>query len=98
MSLRRRVATLSGVAALCLSAVALTPSPAMAAPSGCTYQYGSHQVSSLCTSSGTGRHLLVVRAQHYTGPILITGLCVPVGQTSTATVNWPITYVGSADC
>ncbi|WP_283134317.1 hypothetical protein [Rhizohabitans arisaemae] len=97
MSLRRRIATLSSVAALALSAVAFTPGTAMASPSNCSYQYGSSWVSGLCTS-GTGKHFVVVRAQHYTGLILITGLCVPIGQTSTATVNWPIVYVGSSAC
>ncbi|NUR88559.1 MAG: hypothetical protein HOY71_31095 [Nonomuraea sp.] len=97
MSLRRRFAVLSSVAALGLGAVALTPGAALASPSGCTTQQGSNWASSLCTS-GTGKHMVVVRAQHYTGPILITGPCVNIGQTSYTTVNWPITYVGSAGC
>ncbi|NRQ34060.1 hypothetical protein HII36_19700 [Nonomuraea sp. NN258] len=97
MSLRRRIATLSSIAALGLSVVALNSGPAMAAPSGCTTQQGSNWASSLCTS-GTGRHMVVVRARHYTGPILVTGPCVAIGQTSWTTVNWPITYVGWAGC
>ncbi|MFD0886277.1 hypothetical protein ACFQ08_17160 [Streptosporangium algeriense] len=97
MSFRRRAVTLASSAALCLGVLALTPTSAMAAPSGCTVQQGSNWASSLCTS-GTGRHLVVVRAQHYTGNILITGPCVPIGQTSKTTVNWPVTYVGSAGC
>ncbi|MER5628150.1 hypothetical protein [Streptosporangium sp. NPDC002544] len=103
MSLRRRVATLSGVAALCLSAMALTPGPAMAAPSGCTVQYNLAQqwATSHCTS-GTGGHMVVVRQQHpspVVGPILITGPCVPVGQTSSATITpWPVTSVAWVSC
>ncbi|WP_043635333.1 hypothetical protein [Nonomuraea candida] len=97
MSLRRRVATLSSIAALGLGIAALTPGTALAGPSGCSTHHTSNWASSLCTS-GTGKHMVVVHAQHHTGTILITGPCVPIGQTSGTSVNWPIKYVGSAGC
>jgi hypothetical protein len=101
MSLRRRVATLSGVAALCLSAVALTPGPAMASPSGCTVTFSGQWASSHCTS-GTGNHRVIVRQIHPRpdlNPILIVGPCVPVGQTSSAYMTpWPLEAAWSAPC
>ncbi|NUP21841.1 MAG: hypothetical protein HOZ81_38415 [Streptomyces sp.] len=103
MNLRRRAATLAGIAALGLGAVALTPGPAMATPSGCTVQYNlSQQWAKSYCSSGTGRHMVVVRQQHpspLAGPILVTGPCVPVGQTSTASITpWPVTSATWVSC
>ena len=103
MNLRRRAATLLGVTALGLSAVALTPGAAMAAPSGCTVQYNLAQrwATSHCTS-GTGGHMVVVRQQHANpqlNPIVMSGPCVPVGQTSYTTLtSWPIVSATWVPC
>ncbi|GII92741.1 hypothetical protein [Sinosporangium siamense] len=103
MTLRRRVATLLGGAAFGLSAVAFTPGAAMAAPSGCTVQYDLAQrwATSHCTS-GTGRHMVVVRQHHANpqlNPIVMAGPCVPVGQTSYTTItSWPVVAANWVPC
>ncbi|MEU7003243.1 hypothetical protein [Nonomuraea sp. NPDC046570] len=103
MSLRRRAATLAGVAVLAIGPAVLLSSPAAAAPLGCTTQYSSTEMwaTSHC-SAGTGKHQVVVIQRHPApgvGPILIAGPCVPVGQTSyTGITGWPIDSVRANTC
>ncbi|MEU4571359.1 hypothetical protein ACBI99_24500 [Nonomuraea sp. ATR24] len=101
MSLRHRAAILAGAAALAFGPAVLLASPAAAAPTGCTTQYGAGSASSFC-SSGTGMHQVVVLQKHASplaGPILVVGPCVPVGQTShTSITPWPVVSIRANTC
>ncbi|MEV0584317.1 hypothetical protein [Nonomuraea sp. NPDC050310] len=94
MSLRRRVAALAGSAALALGTAALLPSPALAAPTGCTAWVSGNMAYSQCTG-GTGQHSVAVQQWHpYAGPILVTGPWQPPGTISSTQITpWPVQRV-----
>jgi hypothetical protein len=87
----RRAAVLAGASlAMVAGTVAVTATPAMAAPSGCTVTVGLNaagfnEATSLCTQ-GTGRYQVVVLlrgASLFSFPAPIYGPVVEVGQRST---------------
>ncbi|MFI0417670.1 hypothetical protein [Spongiactinospora sp. 9N601] len=82
MSLRRQLATVAGSAALAIGAAVLAPSPAMAAPTGCTAWLSNGYAHSSCTG-GTGQHSVAVTQWHpYAGVILVTGPWKAAGEVS----------------
>lgn len=81
MNLRKWVATTAGLSAALIVGLA---TPAMATPTGCTYQVGSGSASSTCTG-GTGEHRIHVVQRHFSpevGLIAIEGPWAPVGSVS----------------
>ncbi|NRQ33372.1 hypothetical protein HII36_16165 [Nonomuraea sp. NN258] len=94
MSLRRHLTGLAATGVLCLGAAALAPSPAMAAPTGCTTWLSNGYAYSQCTG-GTGEHSVAVEQWHpYAGPILVTGDWKPAGAVSSARLTpWTVKRV-----
>ncbi|GGS71181.1 hypothetical protein ACFFV7_18495 [Nonomuraea spiralis] len=91
MSLRRHLAAVAGSAVLCLAAAGLAPSPALAAPTGCTAWISGDYAYSTCTS-GTGEHSVGVEQSHpLANPILLTGGWTTVGGVSSVRLMpWPV--------
>ncbi|TMR90951.1 hypothetical protein [Nonomuraea basaltis] len=75
------IATTAGMSAALIVGLA---TPALATPTGCSYQVSSGSASSFC-SGGTGEHRIHVLQRHFSpevGPIAIEGPWAPVGSVS----------------